>query len=235
MTASPSGSEATPGSRLASGDHRRAALLVLGVLGVLLVAAGCANGPGPATPTPTPAAPMPVVSATPVPPVAHLIGDEISIEFDPATGLVLEDTQTEWRAEEPTLGQLPGWSDGRDTVHLPITGGDVTLAGAPPHGRVTTAGSPMLSRSGTSIAFRDLVVDLDGSRVTGTVDGRPLTVFDLDLSKAHVEHLPSLPPTIVDISARLSDDAAREVADELGPGLSADQVHADIEMRLRTS
>lgn len=214
--------------------HRRRGPALLG-LGVLLLAAGCAAGPGPATATPTPAAPMPALAASPAPPAGHLVGEEVSIEFEPAAERALEDTQTEWRAEEPTLGQFPGWSDGRDTVHLPITDGDVVLAATPPRGRVVTAGPSRLSRSGSSISFDDLVVDLDASRVAGTVDGRPLDVFDLDLSRAHVERLPSSPPTIVDVSGRASADAVREVADHLGPGLSADDLRVDVEMRLRTS
>ncbi len=207
------------------------------VVGVLLVATGCANGPGPATPTPTPAAPMPTLVASPAPSVAHLTGLEISLEFEPAAERSLEDTQTEWRIGVPTLGKpyLPGRTDGRDTVILPISGGDVTLAATPPRGRVVTDGSPTLSRSGSSISFHDLVVDLDASRITGTVDGRPLDLFDLDLSRAHVEHLPSSPPTIVDVSARASDDAVREVAEHIGPGLTADDLRVDVEMRLKTS
>jgi hypothetical protein len=202
---------------------------------VVASASACANGPGPATPGPTPVAPMPSVAAAAVPANLHLTGEEISIEFDPASERALDDTQTEWRAEEPTLGQLPGWSDGRDTVHLPVTDGDVVLSATPPRGHVVTAGEPMLSRSGSSITFRDLVVDLDGSHVRGTVDGRPLDVFDLDLSRAHVEDPSTLPPMIVDVSGRLSPDAVREVADHLGPGLTADHTSVDIEMRLRSS
>lgn len=227
------GAVVRPGRAGVAAGCRRFLPLVLAV--VSAVAAGCANGPGPATSTPTPAAPMPVVAAPPAPPAAHLTGEEMSIEFDPSSERALDDTQTEWRAEEPTLGQQPGWSDGRDTVHLPITDGEVGLAATPPRGRVVTSGSPMLSRAGSSISFRDLVVDLDASRITGTVDGRPLDVFDLDLSRAHVEHPPSLPPMVVDISGRPSDDAVREIADHLGPGLSADQMRVDVEMRLRTS
>jgi hypothetical protein len=215
-----------------SAVRRRGALL----LGLILVAlSGCANGPGPATPNATPVAPMPIPAAASVPATLHLTGEEISIEFDPDSERALDDTQTEWRAEEPTLGQLPGWSDGRDTVHLPVTDGDVTLAATPPRGRVVTSGAPMLSRSGSSISFRDLVVDLDGAHVDGTIDGRPLDVFDLDLSRAHVEDLPSLPPMIVNVSGRLSPDAVREVTDHLGRGLTADDTSVDIEMRLRSS
>lgn len=201
----------------------------------LLGGAGCANGPGPATSTPTPAAPLPVVSTTPVPPAAHLIGEYASIAFEPPSQRVLDDTQTEWRADEPTLGQLPGWSDGRYIVNLPITDGDVVLDATPPQGRVDTTGPVMLSRAGSSISFDHLVVDLDARRITGTVDGRPLDVFDLDLSRAHVEHLPSSPPTIVGVSGRMSDDAAREVTDHIGPGLTGDELRVDVETRMRTS
>jgi hypothetical protein len=167
--------------------------------------------------------------------VAHLVGEEIDIEFDPAAERALDATQTEWQAEQPTLGQLPGWSDGHDTVHLPITDGTVALAAPPPRGRAVIAGAPMLVRSGTSLGFDDLVVDLDASRVTGTVVGRPITVFDLDLSRARLETTPTLPPSIVDISGRLSDDALRELSDRLGPGLTASTTGVDVEMRLKAS
>lgn len=210
------------------------------VLGALLLAAlgGCANGPGPATPTPTPVAsadapgPPPAAQVSPAA-EARVDGVETSLEFEPASERALEDAQIEVLAEQPTLGQLPGWSDGRDTLHLPISEGVVVVAATPPRGRVSTEGTAMLSRRGTTLGFADLVVDLDAARVTGTVDGRPITVLDLDLSRAHVEDLPSLPPTVVDVSGRLSDDALREVRDRLGAELSPDTARVTLELRLR--
>jgi hypothetical protein len=209
-------------------------------LGALLLATlgACANGPGPASSVPTPVAaeatPGPPAVASVSPPAqARVDGVETSIEFEPAAERALEDAQIEILSEEPTLGQLPGWKDGRDTVHLPITDGGVVLAATPPRGRVRTDGALMLSRAGSELAFDDLVVDLDAARLAGTVDGRPITVGDLDLSRAHVEDLPSQPLTIVDLSARLSADALGEVRDRLGADLPPDTARVDLELRLR--
>jgi hypothetical protein len=205
-------------------------------VGVLLLAglSACANGPGPATPTPTPVAAEAVPSAPAPPPArARVDGEEASFEVEPAGERALEDAQIEILTEEPTLGQLPGWKDGRDTVHLPITDGEVDLAATPPRGRVRTSGALMLSRAGSLLAFDDLAVDLDASRLTGTVDGRPIAVGDLDVSRAHVERLPSEPPTIVDLSARLSADALAEIRDRLGADIPPDVARVDLELRLR--
>lgn len=218
-----------------TGAAGRGLAVVAIVVGTLLLAGGCALGSGPANAVPTPVAAMPPAPPTSVPSTPHLTGEEMSIEFDPTSQRALESTQTEWRTESPTLGQRPGRSDGRPTVYLPITDGTVDLTATPPRGSVDTAGSPMLVRSGTSVTFSDLVVDLDGNRITGTVDGRPTTVFDLDLSRAHLDTTPSLPPSIVGVSGHLSTDALREVTDRLGPGLTTDTTRVDIEMRLTTS
>lgn len=215
------------------GAVRGAFLLVTAALTL----AACANGPGPASPVPTPVSadfpgPPSAVEVTP-PAQARVNGEEASIEFDAASQRALEDAQIETRTGEPTLGPLPGWTDGRDTVHLPISDGEVVLAPRPPRGRVQTHGALMMSRQGTSVDFDDLDVDLDASQVKGTADGRPITVFVLDLSRAHVEDLPSLPPTIVDVSGTMTDDARREIRDKVGVDLPPDRTRVDIELRLR--
>lgn len=214
----------------------------LTVVGALLLAglSGCATGPGAASPTPTPAPaqaptpPAPLPSAPVSPPTqAQVDGVWTTIEFDPRSELALEERQIEIKTEEPTRGQLPGWKDGSDTVHLPISDGQVVLTSTPPRGRVHTEGHLAMDRQGTSVEFEDLDVDLDSGHATGTVDGRRITVLDLDLSRAHVEALPSLPPMIVDISGRMTEDARREIHDHLSADLSADDTAVDIELRLR--
>lgn len=215
---------------------RGRAVLVVSLLVTALALGGCANGPGPATSVPTPVAtdvPAPPAIAGVTPPAqARVDGEEAAIEVEPATQRALEDAQIEVRTEEPTLGQLPGWADGQDTVHLPITDGQVLLA-PPPRGRVQTSGSLMLSRRGGTVDLADLVVDLDAARVTGSVDGRPATVFDLDLSRARVEDLPSLPATVVDVSATMTDDVRGVIRDRLGVDLPPPLTRADLELRLR--
>jgi hypothetical protein len=60
-------------------------------------------------------------------------------------------------------------------------------------------------------------------------------VFDLDLWRARLETTPTLPPSIVDISGRLSDGTMRELSDRLGPGLTANTTGVNVEMRLKAS
>lgn len=207
------------------------------VVAVLLAGLGaCANGPGPSVTgqTVVPAidpGPPPIAQVVP-PPAAPVDGGHAAIEFVPASERALDDDLVELKTEEPTLGQLPGWTDGSDTALLPITEGELLLAATPPRGRVRTDGMFMLTRQGTSVPFEDLEVDLDGSRVTGTVEGRPITVFDLDLSRARVEDLPSLPPMVVGVDGRMSEAALRELA-PLDAGLTVEDTRVDIELRLR--
>jgi hypothetical protein len=208
------------------------------VIAALLAGLGaCANGPGPSVTgqTVVPAAdpgPPQIAQVVP-PPAARVDGVHATIEFVPASERALDDDLIELKTEEPTLGQLPGWTDGSDTVHLPIAEGELLLAATPPRGRVRTHGMLMLSRQGANVQFEDLEVDLDGSRVTGTVDGRSITVFDLDLSRARIEDLPSLPPMVVDVDGRMSEEALRELQETLDAGLTAEDTRVGIELRLR--
>ncbi|PVZ06850.1 hypothetical protein [Actinomycetospora cinnamomea] len=210
----------------------------IAVVAVLLAGLGaCANGPGPSTTVPTvvPAIdPGPPPIAQVVPPAAVRVdGVHASIEFVPASERALDDDLIELKTEEPTLGQLPGWKDGSDTAHLPITEGELLLAATPPRGHVRTEGMFMLSRQGSNVQFEDLEIDLDAARVTGTVEGRPITVFDLDVSRARVEDLPSLPPMVVDVDGRMSEEALRELQEKLGAGLTPEDTRVGIVLRLR--
>jgi hypothetical protein len=209
------------------------------VVAVLLAGLGaCANGPGPSVTgqTVVPAidpGPPPIAQVVP-PAVVRVDGVHASIEFVPASERALDDDLIEVKTEEPTLGRLPGWKDGSDTVHLPITEGELLLAATPPRGWVRTDGMLMLSRQGADVQFEDLEIDLDGARVTGRVEGRPITVLDLDVSRARVEDLPSLPPTVVDVDGRMSEEARRELREKLDTELTAEETRVAIALRLRS-
>lgn len=217
----------------------RSGVAVVGlVLGVLLSGGAAACGrespppaPAPVAVTPTPAAPpaLPVAPTRSAEPMT-LYGESASIVFEPASKRHLESNQTEW------TGLPPARNDGSSTVDLPITGGSVTLAlGVKPSGQVTTAGTAELSRADKKVDFSDLTVDFDRGEVDATLDGRRMSMFDLDLTGAHREDLPNLPPEIVEISGHLSEEARDVLRERLGTTLTEGTSRIDMELRLRLS
>lgn len=213
---------------------RRALLVPVSVLTVVVVASGCASGPGLAgSSVAGPRPPSTAVPAGEPSPSSRVHGESVRFELEPATERTFRAHRIEWKAQNPDKGSLPGYSDGSDTVALSIDEGTVDTSGMPVRGRVSTSGMARLVHAGTELEFVNPDVDLTGGTVRATLDGRRVTLFELDTTRARREDLPGALPHVVDVSGRFSEEVRRAVDERFGVSLPPDRLTVSAELSLR--
>ena len=193
----------------------------------VLVAAGfvvAACGGGGHTSAGSPAAtsggtpPSPLATAKYRPARATVIGKSTHVVVNPALVAALKQAGITVTAVAPATAKT--------TLHFPVTGGQIvvpTLAGTVDH-----TGGLTFSHSGKSVTLTNSVINTNTRRLTATVGGVSVPVFDLNLASSRHAGLPHGTVIASNIKLTVTSQAATALNSELGVSIFKAGMHFGI-------